>query len=301
MMNLHHHLNLLLRWERGLTLRHLVQQLVTPTSRVLDAGCGSGLLSLWAAQLGAAEVIGADLAETAVAKALAQENGLADRVRFLRCDIAALTPEQLGGRVDILLAMLYWNDQRRDEATARLVAALKSRVLAPDGHVIPDRVEYTCCPYDWPAQDLRRRDATWRQTHLPTLSDRYGLSFASLYDAAINQPDPAWFPRRQPSGLLEREGALPLSPEVPLATIDYQAGPLDYPATVSFPIAVAGNCSCVVWTQRLYFQKTLIFANESLSWLVPPQPVRPGQTLTLPLDDAWRASNRLTALPELTQ
>ncbi|OLR55322.1 ribosomal protein L11 methyltransferase [Hornefia porci] len=56
----------------------MLEEYVKPGMRVLDAGCGSGILSIAAAKLGAAEVLGVDIDETAVevAKANLVQNGV---------------------------------------------------------------------------------------------------------------------------------------------------------------------------------------------------------------------------------
>ncbi len=62
----------------------LLDRTVRPGERVLDVGAGSGILSIAAAALGAAEVLaleGDDLAEEALAENV-ERNGVADRVRW---------------------------------------------------------------------------------------------------------------------------------------------------------------------------------------------------------------------------
>jgi ribosomal protein L11 methyltransferase len=71
--------------------------------RVLDVGCGSGLLSIACARLGAEEVLGVDIDATAVALAAenAERNGAAQRCRF------ELTPPgEVPGRFDLVVANL---------------------------------------------------------------------------------------------------------------------------------------------------------------------------------------------------
>lgn len=60
--------------------------------RVLDAGCGSGILSLAAARLDARHTVGVDLDNdiVAVARDNAEANGLADRVEFVQHGFAEL-------------------------------------------------------------------------------------------------------------------------------------------------------------------------------------------------------------------
>src|ERR687892_1648552 len=51
---------------------------------VIDAGCGSGVLSFVAARLGAGRIVGSDISEEAVdiARLNAERLGLSDRVEF---------------------------------------------------------------------------------------------------------------------------------------------------------------------------------------------------------------------------
>lgn len=60
-----------------------------PGSVVVDVGCGSGILSIIAAKLGAAHVYGVDAADetVAIATANAERHGVADRVEFAQGDM----------------------------------------------------------------------------------------------------------------------------------------------------------------------------------------------------------------------
>jgi len=72
-------------------------------STVIDAGCGSGVLSIIAARLGAGRVLGVDAAagtvEFATANAVAQ--GVADRVRFFEGDMFNALPS--GETADVVI------------------------------------------------------------------------------------------------------------------------------------------------------------------------------------------------------
>lgn len=75
--------------------------------RLLDAGAGSGILSVGAALLGARETHGFDLdpASKPTADLLASDNGVADRCTFREGDFRRL--EELDGTFDVVCANIY--------------------------------------------------------------------------------------------------------------------------------------------------------------------------------------------------
>lgn len=82
----------------------LLEQCVEPGDRVLDLGCGSGILSIAAAKLGASEVLGLEIDPIAsrVAASNIRGNGVQDRVR---ADESTLPhPHALAGGYDLLVA-----------------------------------------------------------------------------------------------------------------------------------------------------------------------------------------------------
>ncbi|MBF0189875.1 MAG: 50S ribosomal protein L11 methyltransferase [Magnetococcales bacterium] len=96
-----------------------------PLGRVLDMGCGSGVLGIWAVMLGAEGVVGTDLDPVAVetAQRNARLNGVAERLEIVEC---AQVPEgQFQTIVANILASVLLS------AVAPLVAA-----LAPGGSLI---------------------------------------------------------------------------------------------------------------------------------------------------------------------
>ncbi len=67
----------------------LLEAYVDEKAEVLDIGCGSGILSIAAAKLGAKSVTGIDIDETAVevAKENVEKNGLTDKIRIRHGDL----------------------------------------------------------------------------------------------------------------------------------------------------------------------------------------------------------------------
>lgn len=293
MMNFHHHVDLLLRWDRGLMLKQQVQSMVQPGMRLLDAGTGSGIVALWAAQAGA-DVVGVDMADVSLARSLAEANGLGDRATFVQADLTEVTAEQLGGRFDAMTAMVYYNDPRRDEGQSRLVSALRDRLLTTDPLLLPDHVVYHATLCAWHDQDITTKHRTLR-SHQSELEGRYGLGFEPLVTQALAQPHPSWFPVRRPDGGVERPGARFLSDPTPVATVDYRTDDIAYPPTLDISVVVDGMATCVLWAQELRHGEALIFRNESVSWLNQPKRVARGDKLSAVLDDRWRSTNLLSA------
>ena len=66
-----------------------LEKYVTPGCKAIDVGCGSGILALGAAKLGASDVLAIDLEELAVKVAAENtvKNGLDDRVRVVHGDL----------------------------------------------------------------------------------------------------------------------------------------------------------------------------------------------------------------------
>lgn len=102
------------------------RRLVAPWCRVLDVGCGSGVLAIGACVFGAAGAVGIDIAPAAVptTEANAEANGVADRVAVSTTDLA-----DVDGTYDLVLANIL-------APTLVALSADLRRVLAPGGALV---------------------------------------------------------------------------------------------------------------------------------------------------------------------
>ena len=289
-MYLAQHLSLLLRSERSLRLRQILQRAVKDGDHVLDAGCGTGLLSIWAAAAGATRVVGVDTIDLDTARKLARDNGVADWTEFRRGDLRDI---ELAETFQVVVAMIYYNDPRRDEGQSRIAEETYRRFLAEGGEPIPDGVRYTARGFAWPDRHVSKY---WREAEQKSrdLEGTYGLKLGALARGIRDEINAGQFPVRRPDGLLERDAAQPLTEPTSFATIDYRAGMVEYPSSLSVSAVTPGRLDMVIWTQHLVHRDEIIFSNESISWVDPPVNLEAGQTCVLPIDDRWRRTNVMT-------
>jgi ribosomal protein L11 methyltransferase len=97
-----------------------------PAARLLDVGCGSGILLLAALAAGAGAGVGVDLAWPAVAATRnnARANGLADSVQVIRG-----STESLRHSFDVMIANLPWAVQMEKVAELTRLAAPHTRLI----------------------------------------------------------------------------------------------------------------------------------------------------------------------------
>jgi len=297
-LNAHEQLDILRRADGSLALRRILERIVKPGMRVLDAGCGVGVLALWAARAGAT-VVAVDSGQTQLARRLAEANRLADHVRWVRGDLSRLQKDDLGAPFDLIVAPRCEGDPRRDEAALRLSAQLMDRFLAPGGRAIPDKVVTRATPLDWAEQDHPTRVRELR-AEVEALRGRYGLVFEPLLEDLGRQPDPTWLPQRRRDGRLERSGARLLGRANDTHKLELGRVFEPLPKSVTLQIASPGTLTAVMFTQVLSFGDDVVGESESLAWLAEPVRVEPGERVALSLDETWRETNTLgLALHEL--
>lgn len=158
---------------------------VTPESVVLDLGAGLGVLGLLAAKAGAKHVYCVEPAPVAGhIKALAEANGIADRVTVIRSRIEEVElPEQ----VDLMVSVFTGNMLFTEGLLPSLYHA-RDRYLKPGGVMVPDRGKLMLKGVD--AKDLyRKRIERFREPSI-------GIDYSSLVEVASNAQ--IWMSREMP-------------------------------------------------------------------------------------------------------
>ena len=137
------HWHMLRDQPRNKAFEDALKRAVTPETRVLDVGSGSGLLAMLAARAGAKSVVSCE-AHPSIAK-VAQEivdlNGFADKVTILARHSKDIDPDaDLGGPVDLVVSEIIGKDVV-DECVVPAMLDVARRLLKPGGQVIPRRAD----------------------------------------------------------------------------------------------------------------------------------------------------------------
>lgn len=305
------HLSLLAHHpERLLALRLALARRISPGSTVLDAGCGAlGTLAVMAAKLGARRVVGIDGGPLAVARRVAEENGVGDRVVFLECDLdeadAALGP------FDVVIGMVYLNHPRLDLARQQLMARVAARFAHPATAFVPDHVRLSVAGFDTRTADAtcETKSAAWRDT-IERAESLSGVSMRAVRFLV----DPDW--RKNRLGL----AVPPLSPDARLtarfgfpdrntmtqltdrevagdAAYGLGGDAPSYPDSLDIPVTRAGRLDGVIWRQDIAAGDLLIRSTETFQPVDQAEPVIPGETVTLTLDGRWQGTVPATVTP----
>ena len=146
---------------------------------VLDVGCGSGILSMFAAQAGAAKVIGVEMSSIADhASKIVVENGFEDVITILKGKLEDLELPDGINQVDIIISewmgycLLY-------ESMLDSVIFARDKWLAPSGLVFPDR----CTLFISGMEDEARKEEKF-----DIWEDLYGFKMSAMKRISMSEP-----------------------------------------------------------------------------------------------------------------
>lgn len=176
------HRKLLNAPERMRLYRQAIHAVVRPGDVVIDLGCGSGILGLFACQAGAEQVYAVEQsAAINLAKELARVNGFADRIVYLNQDVKSLG---LKGKADVIVSELI-SKGVLGQKMAETVGWCRDNLLQPGGRIIPAEVDLLAAP----VEDA----AIYRKIQLPK-TEEYGIDFSAMTQHSSNTPLSAHIP-----------------------------------------------------------------------------------------------------------
>jgi len=151
--------------------RHLFRDKV-----VLDVGCGTGILSFFAAKSGARKVYGVDYSDIVFqAQQIAKDNNLDNVVTLIKGKIEEV---ELPEKVDIIISewmgycLLY-------EAMLCSVLIARDKWLKPDGIIMPDRATLNLTAIE---------DAEYKEDKINFWDNVYGFNMSCIKKMAIQEP-----------------------------------------------------------------------------------------------------------------
>jgi len=144
---------------------------------VLDVGCGTGILSLFAAKAGAAHVVGIDMSNIIdQAIKIVEINGFKDKITLVKGKLeeAELPIQQF----DIIISewmgyfLLY-------ESMLNTVLLARDKYLKPDGIMLPDSATLYIAAIE---------DQEYKEEKINFWDDVYGFDYSCIKDIALREP-----------------------------------------------------------------------------------------------------------------
>ena len=203
-MSVRYYVDLLGSESRIHAFKRGIEEVVGAGDRVLEVGTGLGTFAFFAARCGADKVVAVDSAPIVhVAETLAVDNGLADRVEFVRGNLPEVT---LDGPFDLIIFEDF-PTTLLDQTTFSLLRTLQEKYLAEGGRMIPSAARLCMAPVESGAA---------HQESFPLGDggeDRFGLNWSSVRPLLANEP------RRVSLNADELRGTASCGPVLPLVPV----------------------------------------------------------------------------------
>lgn len=144
---------------------------------VLDVGCGTGILSMFAVQAGAAHVYAVDCSSIIEqAKRIVEDNGMADKITLIQGKMEEI--DLPVPKVDLIVSewmgyfLLY-------ESMLNTVLYARDKWLAPNGIIFPDKAVMYLCAVE---------DEQMKYERIDFWEDVYGFDMSALRSVALKEP-----------------------------------------------------------------------------------------------------------------
>merc|ERR1712034_19854 len=146
---------------------------------VLDVGCGTGILSMFAAKAGAAKVIGVDMSGIVEsARKIVDVNGLSDKIEIIKGKVEEITLPEGIEKVDIIISewmgyCLFY------ESMLDTVLYARDKWLAEGGLMFPDKATLYVCGIE---------DRQYKDDKIAWWDDVYGFDMSCIRKVALTEP-----------------------------------------------------------------------------------------------------------------
>lgn len=234
---------------------------------VVEIGCGTGILSIFAAQAGARKVIAIEESRIAdLAAEMFAANGVADRIELRRANSRDVVLDE---KADVIIHEILGTDPFAENMIPFIEDA-RDRFLVPGGRLIPFAVDVYCAGFevaDRPYPDRSRVLAEIRE-----LEGTYGVDFGALR-RFLAAADPNPFPR--PVGDLGTTHFTPriLTEDAQLYHIDLRPGAslaIDPHRDLRLRATRPGSLGGIVAWFRAHLDETTVLStspwSEATSW-----------------------------------
>jgi SAM-dependent methyltransferase len=138
------HLEMLKDQSRCMAFQEAIEPLVKDKV-VLDVGCGSGILSLFAARAGAKQVLAVDMDVPPGAEEVAKANGLEDQVQFFNGPIQEVQLPVDSNSVDVIVSEWMGGLLLMEDMLPAVIFA-RDKWLKPKGILLPDQAKLYLAP-----------------------------------------------------------------------------------------------------------------------------------------------------------
>lgn len=129
---------------RNELLAKAIEQCVTPDTRFLDVGAGTGIWAILAAKLGAKRVVAVEIEECLIPiiHKHAQENGVAGHIEIIQ---GKSDDVKIRGKFDVIVSEIFGGDAFGPD-TVKSFIDIRTRFLAPTGVLIPKKLTMFAVP-----------------------------------------------------------------------------------------------------------------------------------------------------------
>jgi len=180
-INVENHHAMLRDSVRMAVYRRAIEAAVKPDTTALDLGCGTGILSFFAATAGAQKVFAVERRSDIIflARELAHANGFEERIEFIEGISSQLPESRIEPKADLLVAEILGNGILEENVLEFTIDA-RRRFLKPNAQMIPFKLDIYLFAFDTGHQPNR-----WQEVQ--ELNELYGYNFDLLGQVICNK------------------------------------------------------------------------------------------------------------------